>query len=199
MAMTEVLSEAIGPRRGIGLRAKQAALVVAGIAAMAIAAKIRVPFWPVPATMQTFVVLTIGAAYGTRLSLATMLGYLAVGAFGFNIFTSSSAEVNGIAYMLGSTGGYLVGFAVAAGVMGALAARGWDRTWGRMALSMLIGTAIIYAFGLAWMSHLFLADKGMAWVVKYGFTNFVPFELVKVALAAVLFPVIWRGVGNARA
>lgn len=194
-----VLAQAVGPSTGAGLRAKQALLVVAGIAAMALAAKIRVPFWPVPATMQTFVVLSIGAAYGMRLSLATMIGYLAIGALGFDVFTSSSAEVNGLSYMLGATGGFLVGFVVAAGVMGALAARGWDRSFGRMALAMLIGNAIVYAFGLPWMAYLFAADKGMGWVMQWGMVNFLPFDAAKLALAAVLFPVIWKGVGSARA
>lgn len=85
-AMTgdRVLVEAIGPAEGTSLRVKQALLVVAGILAMYVAAKIRIPFGPVPVTMQTFVVLSVGAAYGPRLGLATMLGYLAVGALGFD-------------------------------------------------------------------------------------------------------------------
>lgn len=198
VGMNPVLTEVVGARDGASLRVKQAALVIAGIAAMAIAAKIRVPFWPVPATMQTFVVLSVGAAYGTRLGLITMLGYLAVGALGFNVFTSSTAEANGLAYMMGATGGFLVGFVVAAGVMGVLARRGWDRSLGRMALAMLIGNAIVYAFGLPWMAWLFAADKGMAWVMQWGMTNFIAFDALKLALAAVLFPTIWKAVAPAR-
>ncbi|MCR8725560.1 biotin transporter BioY [Frigidibacter sp. ROC022] len=196
--MNVVLTETFGARSGAGLRTKQAALVIAGIAAMIIAAKIRVPFWPVPATMQTFVVLSVGAAYGMRLGLVTMLGYLLIGALGFDVFTSSSAESHGLSYMMGATGGYLVGFVVAAGVMGWLARRGWDRSFGWMALAMLIGNAIVYAFGMPWMFHLFGETKGAAWVWQWGMTNFLTFDAAKLALAAVLFPAIWKAVGSAR-
>ncbi|MDW4496699.1 biotin transporter BioY [Sulfitobacter sp. D35] len=197
-ASRSVLAETLGPRSGTALRVKQAVLVVLGIAMLAIAAKIKVPFWPVPATLQTFVVLSIGASFGMRLGLVTLLGYLLIGVLGFNVFTSSSAENYGLSYMLGATGGYLVGFVVAAGVMGALARRGWDRSVGRMALAMLIGNAIVYAFGLPWMAYLFLADKGAAWVMQWGMVNFLPFDAVKLALAALLFPAIWKAVGDAR-
>ncbi|MBD3624395.1 MAG: biotin transporter BioY [Rhodobacteraceae bacterium] len=197
-ATTDKVLADLGPAEGTGLWVKRAVLVAAGIAAMAIAAKIRVPMWPVPGTMQTFVVLSVGAAYGMRLGLATMVGYLLIGAFGYDVFTSSSAASNGLAYMAGPTGGYLAGFAVAAGVMGWLARKGWDRTFGKMAAAMLIGNVIVYAFGLPWMAHLFLADKGMEWVLTWGMTNFLVFDVLKLALAAMLFPVLWRLVGDAR-
>ena len=197
-ATTDKVLADLGPAEGTGLWVKRAVLVAAGIAAMAIAAKIRVPMWPVPGTMQTFVVLSVGAAYGMRLGLATMVGYLLIGAFGYDVFTSSSAASTGLAYMAGPTGGYLAGFAVAAGVMGWLARKGWDRTFGKMAAAMLIGNVIVYAFGLPWMAHLFLADKGMEWVLTWGMTNFLVFDVLKLALAAMLFPVLWRLVGDAR-
>ena len=198
-ATDRVLAEAIGPAEGTALRVKQVLLVLAGIVAMWVAAKIRVPFGPVPVTMQTFVVLSIGAAYGQRLGLATMMGYLALGALGFDVFTSSSAEDNGIAYMLGATGGYLAGFAVAAGVMGWLARRGWDRSVIWMAAAMLVGNLVIYALGLSWFAWLFLESKGAAWVLEWGVLNFLSFDAVKLALAAVLFPALWKVVGSARA
>ncbi len=191
-----VLSEVFGPSEGASLRVKQAVLVILGVAALTLAAKIRVPMWPVPITMQTFAVLTIGAAYGARLGLVTLLAYLAVGAAGVAVFTGESA---GIAYMMGPTGGYLLGFAVAAGVMGWLAARGWDRSVGSMVGALLIGNAIIYAFGLPWMAYLFLADKGAAWVMQWGMTNFLLGDALKLALAALLVPAVWKAVGNARA
>jgi len=190
-----VLAEAFGAKEGAALRLKQAALVVAGIAALALAAKIRVPMWPVSVTMQTFAVLTIGAAYGLRLGLMTLLGYLALGAAGVAVFAGDSA---GLAYMAGPTGGYLVGFAVAAGLMGGLARRGWDRSFGGMVGAMLLGNATIYAFGLAWMSHLFAADKGMAWVLQYGMGNFLAGDVLKLALAALVLPAAWKLVGRAR-
>jgi biotin transport system substrate-specific component len=190
-----VLSEALGPSEGMSLRIKQALLILLGVAALTIAAKIRVPMWPVPITMQTFAVLVIGAAYGARLGLATLLAYLAVGAAGLAVFTGESA---GLAYMMGPTGGYLVGFAVAAGVMGWLAARGWDRTVAGMAGALLIGNAVIYAFGLPWMAWLFAGEKGMAWVLQWGMTNFLLGDALKLALAAMVLPLAWTSVGRAR-
>ena len=197
-ATNRVLATAFGPDEGTGFRLKQAALVILGVAALAIAAKIRVPMWPVPMTMQIFAVLTIGAAYGLRLGLGTVLAYLAVGALGFDVFTSSSATSNGLAYMAGPTGGYLVGFAVAAALMGRFAEAGWDRSPLMLAGAGLIATAAIYAFGLPWMAYLFLAEKGAAWVLHWGMTAFLIGDVLKIALAALLIPAVWRFAGNAR-
>jgi biotin transport system substrate-specific component len=190
-----VLSEALWPTDGPNLRVRQVLLVLAGVALLTIAAKIRVPMWPVPITMQTFAVLVIGAAYGPRLGVATLLAYLALGAAGLAVFTGQSA---GLGYMMGPTGGYLVGFAVAAGVMGWLASRGWDRTVAGMAGALLIGNAAIYAFGLPWMAHLFAAERGMAWVMQWGMMNFLLGDALKLALAALVLPLAWKAVGRAR-
>ena len=198
LTQTHVLAETILPQDGVARLGKQVALVVAGVALMWIAAKIKLPMWPVPATMQTFVLLTIGASYGVRLSVITLLAYVAVGALGFDVFTNSSTDNNGLSYMLGATGGYLVGFVAAAAVMGWLAGRGWDRSFTFALPMMLIGLAIVYAFGLPWMAYLFAETRGMAWVIQWGFTNFIPFEVAKVALAALMFPAIWKLVGQAR-
>lgn len=192
MALTmnnKVLTEAFGPTTGTAKIAKDVALVVAGIALMTLAAKIRVPMWPVPITMQTFGVLTIGAVLGLRLGLFAMFGYLALGALGFAVFTGENA---GLAYMAGPTGGYLVGFVAAAAIMGYLARRGWDRSVGSMAAAMLIGNATIYVFGLAGMAMIFLADKGAAWVLQYGFTNFMVGDALKLVLAALVVPGLWK-------
>ena len=189
VTMNRVLGEAFGPTEGAAKLAKDVALVIAGIAALTLAAKIRVPMWPVPITMQTFAVLTIGAGLGLRLGLMTLLGYIALGAAGFAVFTGESA---GLAYLTGPTGGYLVGFAVAAGAMGLLARRGWDRSVAGMAGAMLIGTAIIYTFGLIGMSMLFLADKGASWVLQYGMLNFLVGDALKLALAALVVPGLWK-------
>lgn len=195
----KVLVEAIFLREGTALMVKRVLLVAIGIAALTIAAKIKVPFWPVPITMQTFAVLTIGAAYGLRLGVATLLGYLAVGALGFDVFTQSTAENNGLAYMAGPTGGYLVGFALAAGLLGWLARLGWDRSHARMALAMLLGNLVIYVPGLLWLGHLFAAKHGWATVLDWGLWPFLLGDALKLALAALIFPLAWRAVGEARA
>jgi len=194
----KVLSEAILPREGSALMLKRAALVALGIAALAIAAQIRVPFWPVPITMQTFVVLTVGAAYGMLLGVVTLLGYLAIGALGFDVFTSSSAESYGLAYMMGGTGGYLAGFVLAAAALGWLARRGWDRSVGKMAAAMLIGNALIYVPGLLWLGHLYAGSEGWATVLDWGLWPFLAGDALKLALAALLLPVAWKAVGEAR-
>lgn len=195
-ATNGVLAEVLGPRSGAGLRIKQAVLVVLGIALLAVSAKIRVPMWPVPITLGTFAVLSIGAAYGARLGLATILGYMAIGALGFDVFAGSSAETAGLAYMMGGTGGYLVGYVLATLTLGALAARGWDRSFGRMAAAMLIGNALIYVPGLLWLGQIHGWDKP---ILAWGLTPFLVGDAIKLALAAVLMPSLWRLVGNARA
>ncbi len=126
-------------------------LAVAGAALMTIAAKIRIPFYPVPMSMQTFVVLTLGMAYGWRLGGATFALYLAEGALGLPVFAGTPEKGIGLAYMMGSTGGYLIGFVLAAMAVGWLAERGWDRSMVRTAGAMLIGNAIIYVPGLLWL------------------------------------------------
>lgn len=188
------LSEAFWPRTETpAMRAVRTLfLVAAGVAAMAIAAKIKVPFWPVPMTMQTFVVLTVGAAYGGALGAGTMLAYMLVGALGFDIFTNSSAEAFGWDYMTGSTGGYLVGFVLAAFVLGKLAEAGWDRSAPKMAGAMLIGNALIYIPGVLWLGYLYAGSKGWDWTVQVGMTNFLIADALKLALAAALLPLLWR-------
>ncbi len=189
ITMNTVLGEAFGPSEGAAKRVKEVVLVLAGIALLAIASKIRVPMWPVPMTMQTFAVLTVGAGLGLRLGLASLLGYVALGAAGVAVFAGDSA---GLAYMTGPTAGYLVGFVAAAAAMGAMARRGLDRNVLTMAGAMLVGNAIIYVFGVAWMAYLFGAAKGMDWVMQYGMTNFLVGDALKLALAALVVPGLWK-------
>ena len=189
------LAEAIFPQTGLALRVKQLVLVVAGITALALAAKIKIPMFPVPMTMGTFAVLSIGAAYGARLGLATILGYMLIGALGFDVFAGSSAEVSGVTYMMGGTGGYLVGYVLAVLALGALTRRGWDRARGKMALAMLLGNVLIYVPGLIWLTVLYGVD---APILAWGLTPFLLGDVVKLALAALLLPALWILVGRAR-
>ncbi len=190
-----VLADILGPQSGTALRVKQAVLVVLGIAVLAIAAKIKVPMWPVPITMGTFAVLSIGAAYGARLGLVTILGYMIVGALGFDVFAGSTAEQYGLTYMMGGTGGYLVGYVLATLALGALAQRGWDRSVLWMALAMVIGTVLIYLPGLVWLGQLYGWDKP---ILAWGLTPFLIGDVIKLVLAAMLLPALWKMVGNAR-
>ncbi|MBY6122064.1 biotin transporter BioY [Mameliella alba] len=190
-----VLAEAFGANEGAALRLKQVALVVLGIAVLAAAAKIKVPMWPVPITMGTFAVLTVGAAYGPRLGLVTILGYMIIGALGFDVFAGSSAEAFGIEYMMGGTGGYLVGYVLATVALGVLARAGWDRSAPKMAGAMLLGNVIIYVPGLIWLGMLYGWDKP---ILEWGLTPFLVGDAIKVALAAVILPLVWKLVGRAR-
>ncbi len=196
LAMNDrVLTEAFGPTEGTALRIKQVALVVLGIAALAIAAKIKIPMWPVPITMGTFAVLGIGAAYGPRLGFATILGYMIIGALGFDVFAGSSAEKNGLEYMMGGTGGYLLGYVLATLALGWAARAGWDRSFVWMAVAMLIGNALIYIPGLLWLGQLYGWDKP---ILEWGLTPFLIGDALKLALAALLLPALWKLVGDAR-
>jgi biotin transport system substrate-specific component len=190
-----VLSEAIGPREGTGLLLKQAALVAAGVLILAVFAKIKVPMWPVPITMGTFAVLTLGAAYGPRLGLTTIMAYMAVGALGFDVFAGSSAEAFGLTYMTGGTGGYLLGYVLATLALGWAARRGLDRSVPGMAGAMLLGNALIYIPGLLWLGTLYGWDKP---ILEWGLTPFLLGDVLKLALAALLVPALWKLVGSAR-
>lgn len=190
-----VLADVLGANEGTALRVKQAALVVFGVLMLAVAAKIKVPMWPVPITMGTFAVLTLGAAYGPALGLVTMASYLVVGALGFDVFAGSSAEKFGLTYMMGGTGGYLVGYLMATLALGALARRGWDRSFVWMAVAMLIGNALIYVPGLLWLGQLYGWDKP---ILQWGLTPFLIGDALKLALAALVLPAAWKFVGRAR-
>lgn len=194
---------------GAALWAKRVLLVALGVAALTLAAKIKVPMWPspVPITMQTFAVLAIGAAYGARLGFVTIVAYLAIGAAGYNVFTSSSSEYNGVAYMLGGTGGYLAGYALAALILGWAARRGWDRGVGGMAIAMLGGNAVIYALGVPWLYYVIVSgdlynaeqfSSVWAQTLQWGLTPYLIGDAMKLALAALVFPLIWKAVGDAR-
>ncbi|HAB38284.1 MAG TPA: biotin transporter BioY [Rhodobacteraceae bacterium] len=198
MALTmnkKVLTEAFGASEGALLWLKQILLVVAGVMALAIAAKVKIPMTPVPITLGTLAVLTIGSAYGPRLGLATILGYLIIGALGFDVFATSSASNSGLDYMVGGTGGYLVGYVVATLALGKLARMGWDRTAPKMACAMLLGNLLIYIPGLIWLGALYGWDQP---ILQWGLTPFIFGDLVKLAVAAMLLPLAWKVIGKTR-
>ena len=193
----KVLIEAFADNEGAVRRAKQALMVVLGIAVLALTAKMKffIPGTPVPVTLTTFAVLTIGAGYGARLGALTIFGYLFVGALGYDVFAGSSAENYGLAYMMGGTGGYLVGYMLAALALGVAARKGWDRNVVTMGLAMLIGNALIYIPGLLWL-HQFASgwEQTLAW----GITPFLIGDALKLALAALIVPGLWKLLGDAR-
>ncbi|WFU45094.1 biotin transporter BioY [Bradyrhizobium sp. CB82] len=164
-------------------------LVAIGTALMALSAKVSLPLPYVPMTLQTLVVLMIGAAYGWRLGSATMIAYLAEGAMGLPVF---AGPVGGLAPLVGPTAGYLLGFVVAAFVTGFLAERGWDRSMLRLFAAMAIGHVAILAMGFAWLAFGLGLGAAKAWQV--GIVPFIAASLIKNALGATLMPALRRGV-----
>jgi biotin transport system substrate-specific component len=146
---------------------------------------------PVPFTGQTFGVLAVGGALGFRRGAAAILLYLAIGAVGVPVFSEGRA---GIAILQGATGGYLVGFVVAAALVGRLAELGWDRRIGGAVAMMVIGTAIIHAIGVPWLK--LTLDLPWAVAVAEGMTKFLIWDAAKLALAAGIFPVAWWLIGR---
>lgn len=156
----------------------QVLLVLAGTALLALAAKITVPFWPVPMTLQTLAVFLISAVYGRNLAVATLLVYLVQGAIGMPVFATGA----GLAYMAGPTGGYLAGFVVAAAIVGHAADKGLDRKLFVMFGAMMLGEVAILALGAAWLAVLMGTEKALA----FGVGPFIVTDIVKIALATAL-------------
>ena len=167
---------------------RQGAMVLIGTLLLTASAKIQVPFWPVPMTMQTFVVLFLGAALGPRLGALTVLLYLTQGALGLPVFAGTPEKGLGLAYMAGPTGGYLIGFVFGAFVVGWLAERGWDRSVPRLFCAMMLGHVVILGLGLAWLAPLVGMDK--AWAL--GIVPFYAATVFKTALGAFAVPALWR-------
>lgn len=165
------------------------AIVIGGSLLLTLSAKISIPFYPVPMTLQTLVVLCLGMALGPLLGAASVLAYLAQGAVGLPVFAGTPEKGIGLVYMLGTTGGYLLGFVVASVVVGLLARKRWDRSLLRTVAAMLIGNCIIYALGLLWLGSIVGWDKP---VLAWGMTPFLLGDLAKILVAAALLPTIWK-------
>jgi biotin transport system substrate-specific component len=177
--MNATVASTLWPSRARLRLVRAAMLAIGGTLLLAASAKVQVPFYPVPMTLQTLAVLAIGAAYGTRLAGSTLLLYLGEGLAGLPVFAGAVA---GPAYMAGATGGFLVGFLVAATLIGWLAERGWGRSAPRLVGAMLLGQIAIYGLGLAWLASFIGLDK--AW--QFGALPFLFADAVKTLLAAAL-------------
>jgi biotin transport system substrate-specific component len=163
---------------------KNIALVLFGTLLLTISSKVQVPFWPVPMTMQTFIVFIIGMAYGWRLAFFTLVAYLIEGAMGLPVF----AKGGGLLYLIGPTAGYLYGMTIAAGVIGFLAERGYNDSYIKSLISLIIGTIIIFVLGVGYLGSVIGYDKALVG----GLYPFMPSEFFKIGLAVVLIPSITR-------
>ena len=170
--------------QGNDVKLRNIILIVAGSLALWISAKIQVPFYPVPMTMQTFVVFLIGAAYGWQLAGLTLFAYLVEGALGLPVFAKGS----GLLYLTGPTAGYLYGMTIAAGVVGYLAERDFNDSYIKSLISLLIATSIIFIVGVGYLGSVIGYDKALAG----GLYPFLPSELFKIALAVAIIPSITK-------
>ena len=164
-----------------------AILVALGTALLTASAKINLPLPYVPMTLQTLVVLMIGAAYGWRLGAVTVMAYLAEGAMGWPVF---AGPVGGLAPLLGPTAGYLFGFVAAAIITGLLSERGWDRSVPLLFVAMALGHIVILGCGFAWLAFGMKLGLEKAWLV--GIAPFVAASVIKNAIGALAVPAIRR-------
>ncbi|RUM97196.1 biotin transporter BioY [Pseudaminobacter arsenicus] len=181
-----LVSLALPESRGARI-ATQIFLAVAGSMLLAVSARMKVVLGPVDMSLQTLVVFLIAIAYGRKLAVATLLLYLAQGAMGLPVFQSTPEKGIGLAYMLGSTGGYLAGFVVMAAIVGWAADRGWDRSPVKLFGAVLTAEVVMMAMGFAWLATLIGVEK--SW--QFGVVPFIVPDLIKVALASTLAPAIW--------
>jgi biotin transport system substrate-specific component len=172
-------------------RVRHVVLIVIGAFVVALSAQVAIPTLPVPFTGQTLGVLVVGGALGFRRGALALLLYLAMGLAGLSVFAEGTS---GVGKILGASGGYLIGFVVAAAIVGRLAELGWDRHIGGSLAAMAIGTAVIYAIGVPWLK----VTLGIPWetAVAEGMTKFLVWDAAKLVVAAGIFPAAWWVIGR---
>lgn len=168
--------------------ARAVLLTLVGSAVLTLSARLSVPFWPVPMTMQSLAVLLIGAGFGLRLGTATVVLYLIEGAVGLPVFAGTPMHGLGLAYMMGPTGGYLIGFVAAAALVGFFAERGADRSVPKLLGAMTLGHVVLFGFGYAWLAYLL--GKDLAFTA--GVEPFLVGTVVKTLLAGLIVPSVWQ-------
>ena len=163
---------------------KKILLLIAGVALLAICAHLKVPFYPVPITMQTLAVMLIGFTYGARLGSSTIVVYLSFGAIGAPVFAGGA----GLAYMSGPTGGYLFGFLVAVYLIGYFTEKGYGRTFISTLFLALLGTIVFYVFGVGWLTTILGFEKA----ITFGLLPFLYGDVLKLFLLAFSIPATWK-------
>ena len=161
-------------------------LAILGTIFLAISSKIKIPFWPVPMTMQTFVVLLIGVVYGWKLGLFTISLYLLEGIAGIPVFAGTPEKGMGIVYFTGPTMGYLIGFLISVFFAGFLS---FDNNFLKNFIKLTFSVSFIYVLGLIWLGTIIGWDKP---VFSLGAKPFLLAELFKVVILSLLIPKILR-------
>lgn len=205
-ATSRALAVAVWPE-SVNQFVRWAVLIVGGVLLLTISAKIKVPFYPVPMTLQTFAIMALAAAYGSRLAVLTVLAYLLAGALGLPVFTNTPPAIAGPTYFLGTTGGFLVGFILLALIVGSAADRGWDRSIPKLFGAMIVADLVVFVFGFAWLAWFATLSPGllemlglpegtngtgMAFAWSQGVVPFLLADLLKIALAAMAIPAAWN-------
>jgi len=183
MTPTPTLSTAL---LGNATLARRALMVLGGTALIAIAARASVPMFPVPMTLQTLAILMVGLTFGARMGAATLLAYLAEGAMGLPVFAGGGA---GLAYMMGPTAGFLLGFVAMAWLAGLAADRGLAKGFVGTAVAATLASAIIYIPGLAWPAAMMgksIPDLLSGWMMP-----FLVGDVVKALIAALIVSGTW--------
>jgi biotin transport system substrate-specific component len=173
-------ADVLWPAHGVPRPLRALLLALLGSALLTISAKLEVPFYPVPMTMQTLAVLVLGIAFGARLGAATVLLYLAEGAVGLPVFAGTPELGIGVAYMMGPTGGYLIGFVLSAAITGWLTERRHD--WPALVLAVAAGSIVVFIPGVLWLAQLIGFEQSIA----HGLAPFVWGTLLKGAIAVAL-------------
>ncbi len=194
MQQSATLIDTLFAGKGSRSLLRDAAIALAATGLLTLSAKVQVPFYPVPMTMQSLVVLVIGAALGWRLGTATVMLYMLEGMAGLPVFAGTPEKGVGLAYMMGPTGGYLMGFVAAAFVTGFLAERGWTKSIFGALAALTLGHAVIFLFGFAWLAALIGASKAYLG----GVAPFYAATLFKTLLGAALLPAAWWAVERLR-
>ena len=177
-------------------------LAVIGSAIVALAAQVSIPMLPVPMTLQTLAVLAVGGAYGARLGTGTLALYALEGAVGLPVFANFQAGLFLPTGEIIATGGYIIGFIIAAGLVGYLVEKGWGASVLKLCAAMLLGAAVLYIPGLVWLSGWLAIMKGMdvtsamTVALTSGMLPFIPGDIIKAVLAALAFPAAFSLLGR---
>ncbi|MBL0691683.1 MAG: biotin transporter BioY [SAR324 cluster bacterium] len=185
-----MLKSIISPLGGINTESKYKTYafhmlaILAGSIVLWASAKFKIPFYPVPFTMQTLFIFLLSAVYGYRLGGATLLTYVAAGAMGLPIFAGTPEMGVGMAYILGPTGGYIIGFVIASFLLGYLWQKSLAKTFYFALLACTLATGVIFLCGWAWLAYHI---GGLA-AFTFGVWPFWASALLKILIAALLIP-----------